>query len=95
MGQLVAVKGDKNTHGHGDLDTNLGDNTIFVEGINIVVKGDRAQVPDDALHDPDETRAEGSSSSFYAYGILVHRQDDARLCGATTIVTGQSTVFSN
>ena len=25
----------------------------------------------------------------------VHRQGDARTCGATTIVTGQSTVFAN
>lgn len=25
----------------------------------------------------------------------IHRQDDARSCGATTVVTGQSTVFAN
>ena len=27
--------------------------------------------------------------------IAVHRQDDARVCGATTVVVGQDSVFAN
>jgi|APGre2960657373_1045057.scaffolds.fasta_scaffold69924_2 uncharacterized Zn-binding protein involved in type VI secretion len=27
--------------------------------------------------------------------IAIHRQDDSRICGATTVVTGQTTVYAN
>jgi len=40
---------------------------------------------------PPTDTAEGSGTVF-CYGAPVHRNGDLRKCGATTVVTGQSTV---
>jgi len=92
---LWAVQGDPNSHGGGEL---IADNpqTVFINNIPVIEHDDPAN-PDSfcpaPLHCNPET-AEGSPNVF-VYGKPVHRQDDDRVCGATTIVELQSTVFIN
>lgn len=94
---LWAIEGDINTHGAGDL---IADNpkTVFINKIPVIEHEDPA-APDSlcyvsgAPHCSPDT-AEGSPNVF-VYGKPVHRHDDSRICGATTIVINQSTVFVN
>lgn len=94
---LWAVDGDPNTHGAGEL---IPDNpkTVFINN-KAVIEHDDPAAPDTlcftvgAPHCNPET-AEGSPNVF-VYSKPVHRHDDSRICGATTIVEGQSTVFVN
>jgi hypothetical protein len=96
MTKLWAVDGDKNTHGDGDLIPNHANN-VYVEGKLVIVHGPDHSNPD-ALCIPvgpphcDPMTDQGAPST-YAYGLPVHRQDDLRVCGATTVVTNESTVF--
>ena len=94
MSELWAVNGDQNSHGGGQL---IADNpqTVFVNGIPVIEHGDPA-APDSlcpaAPHCSPDT-AEGSGTVF-VYGNPVHRNNDRRICGAVTVVSLQSTVFS-
>jgi hypothetical protein len=96
MSKLWAVQGDPNTHGNGELIPNHANN-VYVEGKLVIVHGPDHSNPD-ALCPPagpphcDPMTAQGAPST-YAYGLPVHRQDDTRICGATTVVTNESTVF--
>lgn len=94
VSELVAIKGDGNTHGGGNL-IPANPRTVFVEGINVIEHDDPA-APDGLCPAPPHCSpgtAEGSESVF-VYGNPVHRHDDRRICGATTIVTNQSSVYS-
>lgn len=94
---LWAVRGDPNSHGAGDL---IADNprTVFINNIPVIEHSDPAAP--DALCPPvgpphcNPETAEGSPDVF-VYNNPVHRHDDSRICGATTIVVNQSTVFAN
>lgn len=92
---LVAVKDDGNTHGGGNL-IPANPCTVFVEGINVIEHGDPA-APDGLCPLPPHcspNTAEGSDNVF-VYGNPIHRHGDNRICGATTIVSKQSTVYAN
>jgi uncharacterized Zn-binding protein involved in type VI secretion len=95
MSELWAVAGDENTHGAGNL---IPDNpqTVFIEGTSVIEHDDPAEP--DALcpllgppHCSPSTL--NGSSTVFVYGKPAHRHNDERICTATTIVTGQSTVF--
>ena len=93
MSKLWAVQGDPNTHGGGQL---IAENpqTVFVNGIPVIEHEDPSQ-PDSLCPAPPHCNpktAEGAPSVF-VYGNPVHRQDDDRICGATTVVQLQSNVF--
>ena len=94
---LVAVKDDPNTHGAGNL-IPANPRTVFVEGINVIEHGDPAAP--DALCPPlggphCAPGTSGGSPDVFVYGNPIHRKDDGRACGATTVVVKQSTVFAN
>jgi uncharacterized Zn-binding protein involved in type VI secretion len=61
-GRLWAVKGTFNSHGDGALINSTGD-TVFVEGIPVIVHGPDHANPDNADH-PDPMTAEGSGDTF-------------------------------
>ncbi len=93
---LCAVEGDPNSHGGGEL---IAENpqTVFINNIPVI---DHAPDPAQADsycpapgHCNPET-AEGSPNVFY-YFNPVHRMEDERICGATTIVELQYNVYAN
>jgi zinc D-Ala-D-Ala carboxypeptidase len=93
MSKLWAVQGDPNTHSGGQL---IAENpqTVFVNSIPVIEHEDPAQ-PDSlcpASPHCNPKTAEGAPSVF-VYSNPVHRHDDDRICGATTVVELQSTVF--
>jgi len=92
---LWAVDKDPNTHGAGGL---IPDNpkTVYIEGKNVIENRDPAR-PDALCPLPPHCNPGTSSGSpnVFVYGNPVHRMRDKRVCGATTIVTNQSTVFAN
>ncbi len=93
MSKLWAVQGDPNTHGGGSL---IAENpqTVFVNSIPVIEHEDPAN-PDSlcpASPHCNPKTAEGAPSTF-VYGNPVHRHDDDRICGATTVVELQSNVF--
>jgi uncharacterized Zn-binding protein involved in type VI secretion len=92
---LVAVEGDPNSHGGGQLIASGGSapQKVRIGGIPIIVHESPA-FPDGALHPlPPTSTAEGSSKVF-CYGLPVHRDGDLRQCGATTIASGNSKVIA-
>jgi len=94
---LCAVQNDPNTHGGGNLIA-ANPNTVIIENIPCIEHTDPAAP--DALCPPiggphcAPGTAEGSPNVFI-YGNPIHRHGDSRICGATTIVANQSTVFAN
>lgn len=93
--ELWAVEGDPNTHGGGDLIA-ANPRTVFVENIEVIEHQDPANpdslcIPVGGPHCNPAT-ADGSSTVF-VYNKPAHRHSDLRVCGATTVVTNQSTVF--
>lgn len=94
---LWAVQNDPNTHGGGGL-IPQNPRTVHCEGIKVIEHGDPAAP--DALCPPlgephcNPATANGSPNVF-VYGNPVHRHRDNRICGATTVVANQSTVFVN
>ncbi len=93
MSELWAVEGDGNTHGGGNL-ISASPGTVFVNGIKVIEHPDLA-APDALCPAPPHCspNTSGGSSTVFVYGNPAHRHGDGRICGATTIVTGQSTVF--
>ncbi len=94
MAELIAVKDDKNTHGNGGLlaDNNTG--KLFIAGKKVVYKDSKAEI-DGEGHVNSDDAAQGTSSKVYGEGILIHRHNDTRACGAKTIVSGNTKVYSN
>lgn len=92
---LWAVVGDTESHGGGAL-TLSGDSvtgTVFVNNIAVIVGTTNANA--DALIIGSHANPQSSSVSgtVFAYNKGAHRNSDTRICGATTNVVGQSTVF--
>lgn len=95
MSKLWAVVGSQNNHGGGALIA-ASPRTVFINNIAVIEHGDPA-APDGLcratpVHCTPFTSS--GSGSVYVYGSPVHRHGDGRICGATTIVSQQSTVFS-
>lgn len=92
--ELVAVKNDPNTHGGGNL-IPANPQTVYVEGKPVIEHEDPAQ-PDSlcpASPHCNPATANGSGTVF-VYGNPIHRHNDGRICGATTVVTNQSSVWA-
>lgn len=94
---LISVKDDPNDEQQGALINSQS--TVFAGNILIIVKDDSAQ-PDKVFidnHTPphDNPKAIQGSSNVFVANKPVHRKDDMRICGASTVVVGQSTVFAN
>lgn len=94
---LVSVLGDINTDGGGDLLADNNSGKLFIGGIKVVYQNSHAN-PDPLCFivgpphcDPFAT---GHSATVFSEGIPIHRNGDSRVCDATTIVSGQSSVFS-
>jgi uncharacterized Zn-binding protein involved in type VI secretion len=94
MSELCAVEGDENTHGEGGLIAggSSAPQTVKIGGLNVIVHESPA-FPDLLGHPPPPTDTANGSSTVFCYGAPIHRHGDLRQCGATTIATGQSTVF--
>jgi uncharacterized Zn-binding protein involved in type VI secretion len=94
MTELVAVRGDGNTHGGGNLIPQNA-KTVFVEGRNVIEDSDPASAdglcPGSGHCNPVST---SGSNSVFVYGNPLHRNGDNRVCGATTTVTNQSSVYA-
>jgi uncharacterized Zn-binding protein involved in type VI secretion len=94
MAELWAVDGDPNTDGGGGLIPAHG-STVKINGLAVIVHGPDHANPDDScpvdeVHCDPMTAA--GSGTVKCYGLPVHRNNDARVCGATTVVAGQGTV---
>lgn len=94
---LWAVEGDPNSHGAGELIAS-NPQTVFINGIPVIEHEDPAS-PDNLCPDPGGSHCSPSTSNgsgnVFVYGNPAHRHGDSRVCGATTIVNSQSTVFCN
>lgn len=92
---LVSIQGNPNTHGGGAL---IADNpqTVAVVSIPVIELIDPAS-PDSFCPIPPHCNPESSSGSpnVFVYNNPIHRDQDSRICGATTIVDSQTTVFAN
>ena len=94
---LCAVQGDPNSHGGGELIA-ANPQTVFINNLPVIDHGPTpanadALCPLPGGHCNPET-AEGSPNVFY-YFNPVHRMQDSRVCGATTVVQSQANVFAN
>lgn len=91
---LVAVEDDGNTHGGGNL-IPANPKTVYVEGKPVIEHEDPAAPDGLCPASPHcSPNTSGGSGTVFVYGNPIHRHDDGRICGATTIVSGQSTVFA-
>lgn len=93
MSELVAVFGDENDHGGGQLQCDNNDDKFFINGKKVAMK-DCAALPDGFGHAGDIVKPKEASSKFYIQGIPVHRNNDSRYCGAKTIAAGQTKFYS-
>lgn len=93
---LVALEGDPNTHGSGGLIAG-NPKTVRIGGIPVIEHADPAQ-PDSLCFSSGPPHCNpgtaGGSSSVFVYNNPIHRNNDARVCGATTVVESQGTVFA-
>jgi len=89
MAELVAVKDDPNTHGEGKLLASTNPGLFYING-KLLVTVESTATPDNAGHSPHDVNSKGGSSKFFAMGLAVHRNNDARYCDALTVVQGQT-----
>ena len=96
MAELWAVDGDPNTDGGGGLIPDHA-STVYVNNKLVIVHGPDHANPDDSCIPAGpphcDPMTDGGSGTVFCYGFAVHRNNDPRVCGATTVVVGQSTVF--
>lgn len=94
---LISVKDDPNDEQQGELINSQS--TVYAENILIIIKDDNANPDkifiDDHISPHDNPKAIQGSPSVFVANKPVHRKDDMRICGASTVVVGQSTVFAN
>ena len=93
MGELVAVEGDPESHGHGELICDNNPGKLTIGGLKVALVNSKAQ-PDLAGHPAPPTDAATGTANFTVLGLEVHRNNDSRYCGALTIVQNQSKVTS-
>lgn len=91
MAEMVAVLGDKNDHGNGDLLCDNNPGKAFIGG-KLVALLNCSAASDNLNHPTGSTNPSSASSKVFVGGIPVHRNNDSRFCGAKTIVTNQSKV---
>lgn len=89
---LIAVEGDENTHTGGELIAAgaSASGKVTINGKKVIVHPSPAEL--DVSHAPPLTDTASGSSKVFIYGAPVHRHGDLRVCGATTISTGQTKV---
>jgi uncharacterized Zn-binding protein involved in type VI secretion len=92
MGELVSVQGDENSHVGGALHASNNSGKVWINGKKVVYINSTAD--GDLLHPPPPTDSLTGSSKVFCEGIPIHRNNDLRVCGATTVVTGQTKVFA-
>jgi hypothetical protein len=99
MAELWAVDADPNSDGAGALIAASGDSatdTVYINSKNVIVgvtdsAADKLCIPIGPPHcNPQSSE---HSSTVFAYNKPAHRNNDSRVCGAVTVVTGQSNVF--
>ena len=88
---LVAVQGDKQSHGNGDLV--CSNNSKVFAGGKRIANYDSDALADLIPHSGDSVKPGTVSSKVFVLGTGVHRNGDSRRCGATTSATNQSKVF--
>lgn len=93
MAELVSVLGDPNTHSAGGLLANPA-TKVYAGGLLVIGVGSPAEV-DGLLHVGAGDGASSGSNKVSVEGVALHRNGDARACGATTRVIGQTKVFSS
>lgn len=95
--KLVSVIGDPNTDGGGSLNASNNTGKVFVNGLKVVYLNSTAQ-PDSLCivfgGDHCQPFASSASSKVFGEGIAIHRNDDMRACGASTIVIGNTKVYA-
>jgi hypothetical protein len=93
MAELWAVEGDPNTDGGGGLKPDHG-NTVKINFKPVIVHGPDHADPDELCPLPPhcDPMTDQGSGTVRCYDLPVHRKGDLRVCGATTVVVGQSTV---
>lgn len=93
MAHLWAVKGDPNSHGGGALhaDDASAPQTVFIN--NIAVIAHHSTADPDLDHPPPPTDTAEGSGTVFVYNKPAHRDGHLRMCGATTTVALQTTVF--
>lgn len=82
MNKPVALDGSINSHGSGEIHSTI--KSIIIEGKYITVVGDPAS-SDSNVPPHSNTSPSTGSSTVFAQGKKVHRKDDERECGATTV----------
>jgi len=94
MANLIAVKGDKNSHGNGDL--LIGSTDVFMNNKEVVTETTNAS-PDSLCPLPPHGNPQTSSysSTVFINNKRVHRINDQRTCGAVTVKTNNITVFGD
>ncbi len=90
---LIAVEGDENTHSGGNLFATGGSSPkkVSINGSFVIVHPSPAG-PDGENHPPPPTDTAEGSSKVFCYGLPIHRHGDSRICGATTIASGQTKI---
>lgn len=97
MSELISVQGDPNSHINGELLANNNSGKFFINGKKVVYLNSNSDpdllcIPIGPPHCNPESI--GHSNKVFSEGIPIHRNNDARICGATTIVLGNTKVFS-
>lgn len=88
MGEKLAVVGDKNDHGNGDLQT--PPQTKWTINGKLVCTVDTVALPDLLGHIPSLVNPSTGQNKWTIGGKAIHRHNDSRYCGGKTIATGQT-----
>jgi uncharacterized Zn-binding protein involved in type VI secretion len=97
MSVLISVLGDPNSHGDGQLLASNNSGKVFINNLKVNYVGSSASadvicfVAGPPHCDP---LASSGSGKVFAEGMSIHRHGDSRVCGASTVVEGQSKVFA-
>ena len=90
---LLALVGDPNSHGAGELQT--PPQTVWTVGGKLVTTVDTVAAADTFVfppHPSGPTNASSGSSKWTVAGKAIHRHGDSRYCGATTVVGSQTKI---
>ena len=93
---LWAVIGDEDSAGGGALtgDADSSPHTVKINNIPVIVHLSNASPDSNCPASPHcNPHTDAHSPTVFAYGKPAVRHDDARVCGDTTVVSHQSTVF--
>lgn len=88
ISNLIALVGDMNSHLSGELQ--VPPQTKFKIAGKLVTTVDTVASADVAGHPTGATNSATGSSKWNIQGKALHRHNDIRYCGASTVVTTQS-----